>query len=336
MFKMVALMNVALVCAAGTCVAQPAAGPGRPPGVAMAKQRDALLAQCPPPASVREATTLPIHVTTSGTSGPRVLVIHGGVQGGLGGGPKTFAKQEALSKQGWQVEIVDRPGFGQSPTRGVDDMEADSVWIADKLGTRSNLVAHSWGGAEALLAAARRPDAIRSLVLVEPALQTLLIGNPIMEQVPALKADAEHFLGLLMSARTPGEYGLSFAQSLGASNVGGSGVNDAASTLKAHPQQAAGLGCALLQARMAPPAALRQAAETVAKAGIPVLIITGGWSPFFDAVGEVAAKLTHGHHVVISSPNHFVQLASAEEFNKVVDAFMRQADATRGTPANTH
>ncbi len=233
------------------------------------------------------------------------------------------------------MEIVDRPGFGQSPTRGVDDMEADSVWIADKLGTGANLVAHSWGGAEALLAAARSPDAVKSLVLVEPALQTLLIGNPMVEQDPVLKADAGHFLGLLMSAHTPGDYGLSFAQSLGASNIGG-GANDVAATLKAHPQQATTLGCALLQARMASPVAVRQAAETVAKAGIPVLIITGGWSPFFDAVGEVAAKLTQGRHVIVRSPNHFVQLSSAEEFNKVVDAFMRQADAARATPASTH
>ncbi len=298
------------------------------------EHRAALLAQCAPaPARLpeAEAAKLPIHVTKWGTAGPVVLIVHGGVQGGLGGGPSTFAGQEALAQRGWQLQVVDRPGFGQSPSRGIDDMEADSVWIADML-DGGNLIGHSWGGAEALLAAARRPNAIRSLVLVEPALQSLLMGDPSIEADPVLKADAGRWLGMLLSAQSPRDYALAFAHSLGAVRTDSDAPKTTVAALDADAELASRYGCTLLQARMAPVEAMRQAAETIAQARIPVLVVTGGWSPFFDAVGGAAAKLTGGRHVVVRSPNHFVQLASAEDFNKVVDSFMREADQARPPP----
>ncbi len=335
----VGLTTLALSCAPGASRAQPAGGQdaGAPsPVKAMLEHRAALLAQCPPAAprlSEADAAKLAVHVIEHGTTGPTVLVVHGGVQGGLGGGPSTFAGQAPLGERGWRLRIAERPGFGRSPSRGVDDMVADSVWIAAMLGDGANLIGHSWGGAEALLAAARRPEAIRSLVLVEPALQSLLVGAPAVEADPVLKADAMRWGGLLMTARTPGDYALGFAHSLGAVETGSDAPKTAVAALDADPALAARYGCALLQARMAPTDVLRQAAETVARAHIPVLVITGGWSPFFDAVGETTAGLTGGRHVIVRSSNHFVQLTNAAEFNATVDAFMREADKTRPSPA---
>ena len=300
------------------------------------EHRAALLAQCPPVAArlpEAEAAMLPIHVTEWGTAGPEVLIVHGGVQGGLGGGPSTFAGQQALAQRGWRLRLVDRPGFGQSPSRGVDDMEADAVWIADMLGGGANLIGHSWGGAEALLAAARRPDAVRSLVLVEPAMQTLLLGDPSIGQDPALRADAGRWAGMLLSAQTPRDYALAFGHALGAVEAAGNAPKTTVSALDTDPELATRFGCSLLQARMAPPPVLKQAAEAIARAHIPTLVISGGWSPFFDAVSANAARLTGGRHVIVRSPNHFVQLAGAEEFNAVVDEFMRDADRTRPAPA---
>ncbi len=160
------LAAFAIVCAPDALRAQPAngpaGGPAMPAGAAKAmERRNALMAQCGPvPARLPEADAakLPIHVTAWGSTGPAVLIVHGGVQGGLGGGPSTFAKQEPLAQQGWRLQVVDRPGFGQSQSRGVDDMQADAVWIADMLGDGANLIGHSWGGAEALLPAAPKPS----------------------------------------------------------------------------------------------------------------------------------------------------------------------------------
>lgn len=335
----VGLTTLALACTPGASRAQPAAAQeGVPPSpmTAMGEHRAALLSQCPPAAprlSEADAAKLAIHVVEHGSDGPTVLIVHGGVQGGLGGGPSTFAGQKPLGGQGWRLRVVERPGFGSSPSRGVDDMVADSVWIAAMLGDGANLIGHSWGGAEALLAAARRPEAVRSLVLVEPALQSLLVGAPSVEADPALKADAMRWGGLLMTARTPADYALGFAHSLGAVESASDAPKTAVAALDAAPALAARYGCALLQARMAPTDVLRQAAETIARAHIPVLVITGGWSPFFDAVGETTAGLTGGRHVIVRSSNHFVQLTNATEFNTVVDAFMREADKTRLSPA---
>ena len=300
----------------------------------MQDHRAALIAQCPPapaPLSAADAATRPIHVKRLGATGPAVLFIHGGVQGGLGGGATTFVRQEALAEQGWQLRLADRPGFGQSPSRGVDDMMADAPWIADLLGDGAHLVGHSWGGAEALLAAARRPEAVRSLILVEPAMQPLLMTDPTALN-DATKADAGRLGAALMAAQSPREYGLAFARSLGTFDTGGRGPNPIAA-LEADPEKATSAGCALLQGRMASPDLMKRAAEAVARAHIPVLVITGGWSPTFDAGGDLAAQLTGGRHVIVRSPNHFPQLANATEFNITVDAFMREADRAR--PAGT-
>ncbi len=291
-----------------------------------------LLRQCPaPPArpSAEEIKNLPIHVTEWGTSGPEVLIVHGGVQGGLGGGPRTFGEQKVLSQRGWRLRVVDRPGFGKSASRGVDDQEADAVWIADMLGGGAHLMGHSWGGALALLAAAHRPEAVRSLVLVEPAFQRLLASDPIMERDPAVKADMEHTMAALLAAPTPAEYGLAAVRVLGVDASDNAAANTGIAALKDNPSQAAAFGCALLQARPAPPDTLRRAAASLEQAKIPVLIISGGWSPSIDAAGAIAAELTGGRFVIVRSPNHFPQISNVVEFNNVVDAFMREAETCR-------
>ena len=42
--------------------------------------------------------------------------------------------------------------------------------------------------------------------------------------------------------------------------------------------------------------------------------------------GDLIAKLTHGRHVIVRSPSHFVQAANPTEFNTVALDFMREAD----------
>ncbi len=280
--------------------------------------REALIARCPPldvsPATSTSTANKPaINVTRWGDAGPRMVVIHGGVQGNLGGGPSTFSKQKVIAEQGWQMLLPERPGFGKSPSRGPDDMEGDSVWISAML-DGVVLVGHSFGGAEALLAAARRTDGVRALVLVEPALHALLPRSDVLAANDEARKAFLDFGEASLAATSPAEYGLVFARSLGPGM-------EALAALENDPSRAAALGCALLRAKMAPPEALRNAAEIVAKAKIPVLVISGGWSPVFDAIGELGAKITNGKHVIVPSMNHFPQQFNPHVFNSVLLTF---------------
>jgi pimeloyl-ACP methyl ester carboxylesterase len=268
------------------------------------------------------AAAFPIHMTTWGSTGPKVLLIHGGVQGGLGGGPATFREQEALAQRGLQLRVADRPGFGQTPTRGPDDMQADAVWASTELGDGAHLIGHSFGGAVALLAAARRPSAVRSLILIEPALIPLLPGSRAMRTNRAVRSDFLRMGEAWLSAQTPTEYGFALARDLGVLSGGMSG-GEARDLDQQSPHE---LGCALLRARLASAGAMRKAAYAISKAGIPVLIVTGGWSPTFDAVGEVSAEITHGRHVIVRSRNHFVQLMAYDAFNKIAADFIQMAE----------
>ncbi len=319
---------VMLAALAGSLVG-PAHGQGGPggPSYAMARHRSELLAQCPAIIAPANAEKLPIHVTVWGENGPHVLLVHGGVQGNIGGGPATFLKQEALSKMGWEVEMVDRPGFGNSPTRGDDDMLADSLWVAQKLGQSSHLIGHSFGGGESVLAAGRRPQAVRSLILVEPGLAALLQTDAGAKADPVLQQNAVQTATAFLAAKTPGEVILSVVSMMGTDSDGS--PNRAQRMLETDTAMANQVGCRLLRARQGTATEFEAAVDAIVKAGIPVLVVTGGYNPVMDAAGEVEARILHGRHVIVKSPNHFVQQASAEEFNRVADDFMKQADAAR-------
>jgi pimeloyl-ACP methyl ester carboxylesterase len=300
------------------------------PGAMLAKQA-ALAAQCPAAKTVpeAEAVKLPIHVDRIGAVGPRILIIHGGVQGAIGGGPKTCVHQKVLGERGWRVEIVDRPGFGDSPSRGVDDVDAAAIWIADMLGDGAHLVGHSWGGAASLLAAGRRPEAVRSLTFVEPALQVLAVTDPLAQGDEALRELIFGLLGVpLAAAQTPADYARGFIAQMGE----GLHVADPAGW---RDEAMFGFGCSMLQGRMPSPFGLRIAADVVAKANIPVLAIAGDWSPPIQAATTLGARATNGRYVEMASPNHFPQFENPEVFNRILESFLREVEGAPAATADT-
>src|SRR3954465_9543651 len=105
---------------------------------------------------------------TLGTSGPRVVFVHGLF--GQGRNWTTIAKK--LAEDGHRVTLVDLPNHGHSPwTDRVDylDMVELLATELEQLGEPVTLVGHSMGGKVAMQLALRRPELLRALVVVDIA-----------------------------------------------------------------------------------------------------------------------------------------------------------------------
>jgi 4,5:9,10-diseco-3-hydroxy-5,9,17-trioxoandrosta-1(10),2-diene-4-oate hydrolase len=118
---------------------------------------------------------LSIHYHQVG-SGPTVIMLHGGGPGASG--LSNFSKNAGpIAKAGFQVILMDLPGFGGSskvnPPVGVGllkFMASTLTGFIDKLGvTRAHLVGNSLGGGTALKAALDSNEKVGKLVLMGPA-----------------------------------------------------------------------------------------------------------------------------------------------------------------------
>ena len=256
--------------------------------------------------------TSAIHVTHWGSTGPRVLMIHGSAQGSEVGGDRHFSRQADLADHGLQILAPDRPGHGQSPDPGrPDDAVADGAWAADMLGDGAHLVGHSFGGCVALEAAARRPQAVKSLTLIEPAVLGLAVSRPAVRRMlfkivtTSLFTfdDVERIKRFSTLLHIPDDI---------------RGGADAAKLKR--------MGKAIKRLKLPPPPRLKSQIEAVKRTGVPFLIVTGGWSPAFDQAADATAKLGGARRMVISSPHHFPQLVSGA-FNTELLAVVRQGEA---------
>ena len=86
-----------------------------------------------------------------------------------------------------------------------------------------------------------------------------------------------------------------------------------------------GMGKALAQLKVPTPQQLGEQLATIRAAGIPLLVVEGGWNPAFGAVSDRVAERGGGTHVVIPSEHHFPQLVS-DDFNERLRDFMTAAD----------
>jgi pimeloyl-ACP methyl ester carboxylesterase len=103
-----------------------------------------------------------LHVEEWGTGAPVVLV-----HGSLATGADEWDAQRPLATEGFRLLVLDRRGYGQSPVATGEDYVVDADDIVDLMGDGAHLVGHSYGGLGVMVAAARRPDATKSLTLLE-------------------------------------------------------------------------------------------------------------------------------------------------------------------------
>jgi pimeloyl-ACP methyl ester carboxylesterase len=106
--------------------------------------------------------------------GTPVVLVHGS----LATGAEEWEAQRPLADEGFRLLVLDRRGYGQSPAAEGEDFLRDGDDIAELMGDGAHLVGHSYGGLGVMFAAARRPDATRSLTLLEPCALALGPDHP--------------------------------------------------------------------------------------------------------------------------------------------------------------
>jgi pimeloyl-ACP methyl ester carboxylesterase len=240
--------------------------------------------------------------------GPPVLFVHGTVVGAS----STWRKQRQLADR-WRLIIPSRPGFGDSPSLERNDFEIEAPLFAELLGDGAHLVGHSYGAVIALLAAALRPEAVRSLTVSEPGTLRLAAGTPVVDE---MIANGERLFSEGLDL--PNETFLRFFRS---------GAGSANVTPGELPEELV-QGVERLKAER-PSWHAEIPLERLASADFPMLVLSGGHSPVFEAVSDALADATGGERAVITGRGHTVP-STGEPYNERLEAFMRAAE---GEPA---
>src|SRR5882757_6131285 len=235
--------------------------------------------------------------------GPPILFVHGDIVG-----PSlTWRKQRELAER-WSLIIPSRPGFGASPALERNDFEVEAPMFAELLGDGAHLVGHSYGGVIALLAAALRPEAVRSLTVSEPGCLRGAAGNPAVDE---MISNGE--LLFANASEIPSEEFLRMFRG---------GAGSAYGTPEDLPEELLH-GVELLK-RERPSWEAEIPLEDLAAAGFPVLVLSGGHSPAFEAVSDALAEALSAERAVIRGRGHTVP-STGEPYNERLEALMRAA-----------
>lgn len=242
-------------------------------------------------------------------SGPPVVFVHGSVVGA----DRTWRRQLELADR-WTLKLVNRPGFGGTPELERGDFEAEAPFVADALGDSAHLVGHSYGAVIALYAAARRPDAVRSLTVSEPGCLNVAAHDPF---VAAQLAHGERLYAWAATA-DPIEFLRAFRGGVGSSHE--------------TPDELEGelLRGTRLTMRERPPWEGDPPLELLAAGSFPSLVISGGHSPVFERVCDTIAERLGAERAVLSGRGHTIP-ATGEAYNSLLEKFFSETENARRT-----
>lgn len=243
-----------------------------------------------------------LSVHTFGSGMPVVLV-----HGSLATGADEWEAQLPLASAGCRLLVPDRRGYGSSPAAAGEDYQRDAEDIADLLGDGAHLVGHSYGGVGALMGAAARPEAVRSLALLEPPL--LALG----EHDAAGRALADGLRQLWETDLPDEEWLIRFLVAVG---------TDPETLPPEVVEAAAPLVPILRRGRMPWDSDLPFA--PVASAGYPKLVVSGGHSDAFDAMCDALAARIGAARAVVEGAGHEIQL-TGPPINEMLLALWRKA-----------
>jgi len=221
-----------------------------------------------------------------------------------GSGPRdaTWSEQVALAGR-YRLVLPYRRGYGSSPAAD-PDFEVDGHDVAGLLGEGAHLVGHSYGGVASLLAAVERPQAIRSLTVIEPPAFSVAPQHPAVQELLArVRTVYERDREL-----TPEQFGAAFRAALGFDRP----------PAELDPARLSALESFM---RERPPWEAEIPFERLV--GVRTLVVSGGWSPAFDAVCDVLELRLGTERAVLPGAEHSAQHAPG--FNERLTAFWESA-----------
>lgn len=114
-------------------------------------------------------------------SGPPVLLVHGSM---LGGRYQWMEQSELRAR--WELLVVERAGYRRDDEVVGENWAVDAEHIAAELANHPggvHVVGFSYGAVGCVLAAAERPEAVRSLALIEPSTWSVAFDVPEVKRV---------------------------------------------------------------------------------------------------------------------------------------------------------
>jgi pimeloyl-ACP methyl ester carboxylesterase len=235
-------------------------------------------------------------------SQPRLLLVHGSVVNA----ELTWSAQRPLAEQ-FEIVAPNRRGFPPGPDVEHVDFEDEAVWLEPFVEPGTHLVGHSYGGVIALLAAARHPERLRSLTVIEPPAFGVACGVPAADEFIA-RAEQHRTSG----PRDPGEYLRGFLSLVGSSIPPGEFT---AELLQ---------GARTLMVERSPVEAVVPLDE-LARSPFPTLVVSGGHSTAFEALCDVLEDRLGAERAVLPGAGHSVQRLG-EPFNELLAEFVERAN----------
>ena len=232
----------------------------------------------------------------------RLVLVHGSFLG-----PEaTWRAQRPLAER-FELVLLRRPGFPPGPPVERVDFEADAELVASQVEPGDHLVGHSYGGVVCLLAAARLPEALGSLTVIEPP------ATQVALDVPAVAEFAEGGARLWADGPRddPEAFLRTFLEAVGS-------AYDPPSPLPPELEQ----GARLLMNERGPWEA-EIPLDELAATEFPKLVVSGAHHPAFDAICDRLERELSAERLVFPGFGHTVQ--RHPDFNGALADFVERA-----------
>jgi pimeloyl-ACP methyl ester carboxylesterase len=244
-----------------------------------------------------------VYMESWGDGAPVVLV-----HGSLATGAEEWEAQGPLANEGFRLLVLDRRGYGRSPVAEGEDFLRDAEDIAEVMGDGAHLVGHSYGGLGVLFAAARHPEATRSLTVLEPG------AFGLGQHEPAARALLGAVRGIWDQDLPDEEWVVGFLKAVG---------SDPDEFPPAFLAAALPLVPVVRRARPTWDAELPLAELAVAP--FPKLVVSGGHSAGFEAICDDLAERIGASRELVAGAGHEVQF-TGQPINEMLLALWRTAN----------